>query len=169
MDATHIHLLLNHFPIIGSIIGFCLLGYGIFRKNISVENAGLVVVFIISIISIPTYLSGEESEEAIEHLPGVSEYFIEQHEEIAEVALWVMAATGIFAFVALFLNVIKKKRSPFFSISTTILTLASLVIMTIVGLYGGQIRHSEIRSEKNIQLENEYESDEHEEEEDHER
>jgi hypothetical protein len=33
MDATHLHLLLTHFPIVGTIIGIGILAYGQISNN----------------------------------------------------------------------------------------------------------------------------------------
>jgi hypothetical protein len=37
MNATHIHLLLNHFPVIGTLIGSGLLLWGIVKKQDNIK------------------------------------------------------------------------------------------------------------------------------------
>jgi uncharacterized membrane protein len=73
MSTTHIHLLLNHFPILGTFIGCLFLAWGFFKKNNSLKTAAAVLLTVISLISVPVYLTGEPAEEAIEKLPGISE------------------------------------------------------------------------------------------------
>lgn len=38
MSAAHVHLLLNHIPILGSIFGLLVLCYGIWRKSDEIKR-----------------------------------------------------------------------------------------------------------------------------------
>ena len=58
MDLTHIHLLLNHFPTIGYIIGGGLFLLSLITKSDDLKRASLVVLLGIALIAIPTYMSG---------------------------------------------------------------------------------------------------------------
>ena len=40
-----------------------------------------------AVLTIPVFLTGEETEESVEHLAGVSHDLIEEHEELAEKAI----------------------------------------------------------------------------------
>ena len=78
MDATHLHLMLTHFPIVGTIVGVGILAYGHFSNNNSIKKVALVTFFLMSILTIPVFLTGEGAEEAVEHFAGVSEKIIEE-------------------------------------------------------------------------------------------
>jgi hypothetical protein len=39
MSTVHLHLLLNHVPVIGMIIGICLLAWALFRKDQGLARA----------------------------------------------------------------------------------------------------------------------------------
>ena len=84
MDSTHLHLILNHFPIIGSVIAVFILMYGTYKNYIPLQKVALVLIVVLSIIAIPVFLTGEPAEASVENLPGVSELVIEEHEEAAE-------------------------------------------------------------------------------------
>lgn len=115
MDATHFHLLLNHFPVVGTLIGSALLFWGILKKQSNIKSSAAVILAIISIVAIPVYLTGEPAEETIEKLPGVSDTMIELHEEAATIAIWLMGLTGLMALLALFFYWKKKRgRTSFF-------------------------------------------------------
>ena len=101
MDLTHIHLLLNHFPTIGNIIGGGLFLLSLITKSDDLKRASLVVLLGISLIAIPTYLSGNGAQDAIKSLPGVSKSMVETHEGAAFVALGFMEVTGAFAWLGL--------------------------------------------------------------------
>lgn len=144
MNQTHIHLLLNHIPILGTLFAILLLLYGIYATNKSLINASLVTFIITALFAIPVFLTGEPAEESIENIAGVSKTVIETHEESAEFAIWVMEALGIFSLVTLFLI---KAEHPFAKKFTNISLLLSLVtfgLMAKVGYDGGKIRHTEI-------------------------
>ncbi|MBL0334502.1 MAG: hypothetical protein IPP73_04010 [Chitinophagaceae bacterium] len=146
MDSTHIHLLLNHFPVIGTLIGSGLLVWGIFRKQINLQISASVILALMAIVAIPVYLTGEPAEEAVEELPGVSEGLIEQHESAATLAIWIMIITGILALAAFIFNRMQKKQAGVLFIITAICSVLSFAAMARTGYYGGQIRHTEIRS-----------------------
>ena len=65
MDLTHIHLLLNHFPTIGYIIGGGLFVLSLIAKSDDLKLASLVILLGIALIAIPTYMSGNGAAEAI--------------------------------------------------------------------------------------------------------
>lgn len=147
MDATNLHLLLNHFPILGTLFGLCLLTYGLISKSNALESASLVALIVISLLTIPAFLTGGEAEEAIEHLPGVSELYIEEHEELAEVALWLMIATGALALLTLIISYAKKNTNIVLKLLVVVIAAATFGTMVAVGNHGGKIRHSELRGE----------------------
>lgn len=149
MNAAHLHLILNHFPILGTLFGMGLLAYGLFAKNKSVQNAAFVLFAIITLISIPAFLSGEGAEEVVEHLPGVSENLIHEHEEWAEKAIWLMGILGLLSLISLFFSIKNKSGAKVLSIITLVASLATFGVMAQVGNLGGQIRHTEIRKASN--------------------
>jgi uncharacterized membrane protein len=146
MDLTHLHLWLNHVPVIGIGIGFLLLVWGTFRRYEHVQNAGLGTPFITALIALPVYFTGEPAEEVVEHLPGVSEQFIELHEDAALFSLVLAMSAGAFALLAL---VAKHFSSRIGTLAVYICLLFSIVAggsLAYTANLGGQIRHSEIRS-----------------------
>lgn len=146
MDLTHIHLLLNHFPTIGNIIGGGLFVVSLFTKGDDLKRASLVVLLGISLIAIPTYMSGNGAQEAIKSLPGVSKSMIETHEGAALVAMGFMQVTGAFAWLGLW-QLRRLARIPRWNLGVIlVLTLVTLGLMTRAANLGGDIRHAEIRA-----------------------
>ncbi|WP_125185145.1 hypothetical protein [Botryobacter ruber] len=84
MDYTHIHLLLNHFPIVGTLTGAGVMVWGVLRNEKTVKAVAAVNIMAVTVMTIPVFLAGESAEERVEHLPGVSERVIEEHEVAAE-------------------------------------------------------------------------------------
>lgn len=146
MDATHLHLLLNHFPIIGTVLGVGLMAYGYLTSSDQVKKSALWTWFVMALIAIPVFLTGEPAEESIEGIAGVSEGLIEEHEEAATVAIWLMEALGLLSLVALVFSKTKDSLSKPLVLVSTVLGLVVFGAMARTGYLGGQIRHSEIRS-----------------------
>ena len=146
MDLAHIHLLLNHFPVIGYIIGGGLFLLSLITKSDDLKRASLVILLGISLIAIPAYMSGNGAQDAIKSLPGVSKSLIEAHEGAALVGFGFMEVTGAFAWLALW-QFRRLARVPGWNLAIiAVLTLVSLGLMTRASNMGGEIRHAEIRA-----------------------
>jgi uncharacterized membrane protein len=146
MNLTHLHLLLNHFPIIGTLIGSSIILCGIIKNQQQAKSIGATIFFVMAIIAIPVFLTGEPAEETVEHLQGISKSIIHDHEEAAELALWIMEIAGLFALVSLFFQYKKSSIANNLFIITFVLTLISFAFMARTGYLGGQIRHTELSS-----------------------
>ncbi len=154
MNASQIHLALNHVPLFFSIIGGLVLIYGFIRKNESIKILSLYFMIVAALFTIPVYLTGEGTEEMVEKLPGVSEGMIEEHEEMAKIGLIIIIITGITALGAL---VLKKRESllkPVLILSA-VLSFATFGVLAQTAHLGGQIRHSEIRNSTVVSTESE--------------
>ena len=165
MNYAHLHLILNHIPVIGIGFGILLLIYGFVRNNDEIKKVSLGVFVLAALMTIPVYLTGEPAEEIVENLAGVSEAFIDPHEDWAYYSLILMEITGVLAL----LNLIFFGRS--FGKKFLLVTSLSSVVAAGSILYtanlGGKIRHTEIRAdsaqtvnpEKQAETENEDEDD----------
>jgi hypothetical protein len=65
MDPAHVHLLLNHVPTVGFVIGLILFVSSLIAKNAELKRASLVVFVGIALVTIPTYVSGNAAEEVL--------------------------------------------------------------------------------------------------------
>ncbi len=79
MSAAHVHLLLNHIPILGSIFGLLLLSYGMLRRSDEIKKTSLGAFVITALLTIPVYLAGDGAAAIVRSLPGVSDAIIQQH------------------------------------------------------------------------------------------
>lgn len=145
MNEAQIHLLTNHFPIIGTLIAVGILLYAFFANNKSVANTGLVIAILMAIMAIPTFLSGEGAEHRVEDLAGTSEYFLEEHEELGETAFWVILGAGLLSIVVLVINSMRSVMSRTWTGLVLLVLIATFALMAYVGYLGGKIRHPEIR------------------------
>ena len=146
MNQAHLHLLLNHLPILGVLFGLLILAGGFFLKNNTIKRTALGMFVLSAIFVIPTYLTGEGAEEVVEGLPGVSENLMEAHEDLANIFLWVVGALGVFSLATFYADFKSKSMASSLYVLTFIAALGTMVFAKQVGTSGGEIRHTEIRS-----------------------
>ena len=153
MTSVQLHLALNHVPVILSIVGLMMLIVSFFIKNNTVTKIAYVFLLVAAVAAIPVYLTGEGTEEAVEHLPGVSESIIEEHEEVAKLGLIAIIGAGILALGSL----AAQKWQAGVRVLRVVVLLAALIsggLMAQTAHLGGQIRHSEIRNGNVVQTDN---------------
>ena len=146
MNDAHLHMVVNHFPIIGTIFGLGILITGIVMKNNVIKNVAYALFIISAIFGFASMFTGEGAEELVEDMPSVGKQIIHEHEEIAEKFAIIMYATGFFGLVSLFASYKKYRFATVFSYITLALALVAGVLTKIVGTTGGEIRHTEIRA-----------------------
>ncbi len=146
MDLAHLHLLLNHFPTIGNIIGGGLFLVALITKSDELKRASLVILLGIALITIPTYITGNGAQDAMKSLPGISKSQMEAHEGAAFSAMLLMEVTGAFAWLGLW-QFRRLAGIPNWNLAVIlILTVVSFGLMTRASNIGGEIRHAEIRA-----------------------
>lgn len=146
MDIAHLHLMLNHVPVVGVVFGFFILLWGAIRSSKEIISIGLTTMILTALVAIPVYLTGEPAEEIVEHMPGVSESMIGIHEDAATLSLVLCILSGIGAIAALIFNrSLMPKVAGYSVIGALLLSLLTATSMVRTANLGGQIRHTEIR------------------------
>lgn len=146
MNAIHLHLMLNHIPVLGTAFGLGLLILALFRKSEELKKAALGVFVIVALFAVPVYLTGEPAEDVAKPLPGVSKPLIEQHEEAAVVAFTGIVVLGVAALAGLIVFRRGKLVPAWFGFVMIIASLFASGLMAWTANLGGQIRHTEIRA-----------------------
>lgn len=153
MNDAHFHLVVNHLPIVGVLIGFLVLLVGLIMKKPEVKNTALGIFIFSALTAIAAFLTGEGAEEIVENLPGISETLIHKHEEYAELFFTLMQVLGGLSLITLFLQYKKLPFSKYGFMLILLLSMVSMGVAKYVGTSGGEITHIEIRSNTNtIQL-----------------
>lgn len=153
MTQTHIHLLITHLPIFGSILGGLVLAHGIGTKSIQTNIAAYYILILSAIGAGIAYLTGEAAEETVEKLPGVIESGIKQHEQIAIYALIALIILGVTALIACILTYRKSNLARSYAFVVLLLSMISFGLVARTGYLGGQIRHTEISNALSSNLE----------------
>jgi hypothetical protein len=143
MNGTYLHLILNHVPAIGVIIGLALGTFALLAKKPDVLKAALALFVVTALFAAITYLTGESAEEAVEGLAGVSEMRIEAHEEVAATAAVGAGVLGVLALGALVLAWGRPMR-PALGALVLVVALGVSGLITYTAKLGGEIRHTEL-------------------------
>jgi uncharacterized membrane protein len=145
MDASHIHLISNHVPIIGVLCGILVLGYGMVRQSPPTLAAAYMLFIVSALIGLVAYFSGEGAEHVAEELPGVTHDSIELHEEAALYSLISYVILMIFSVIAFIRSKNHYNRIRKLALIILILSILTFTSAAITGFLGGQIRHTELR------------------------
>ncbi len=147
MSATHIHLMLNHVPVLGVLFGLGLLAAGTWKRSDTLKRAAFVVFLVCAVAALPAYLTGEPSGKAVQGLPGLSNRVVEEHETVAQLAMSAVLVLGGLGASGLWLFRRGSVIPSWFGWLLLAVALVTGVLMSWTANLGGQIRHTEIRSD----------------------
>ena len=149
MNQAHLHLMINHLPVITTLIATTLLLIGMVRKDSGQTRTALVLLVIAALAVVPTWMTGEGAEEVLEQSPGINEELIEEHEEWANFGGGGITLAGVLAVAALFLSR-NARRQRILHAVTAVTSLVAVLFAGITAWSGGKINHPEIRAEEGV-------------------
>lgn len=143
-EGAHLHLLINHAPIFGSVFALLLLLASYFVARNVLRMTAFVVLIATAPLAFIAQRSGEPAEDAIRGFPGVQRKLLHDHEEMGEKAYLISIAVGVLALGA----AIRWRKAPVPGSAVIVMTLATAAAtgaMAYTGLLGGRVRHTEVR------------------------
>lgn len=146
MNGAHWHLVVNHLPIIFPIVGLIVMIISFIAKSEAVKRTGYAIFIIGAISAAVAMATGEGAEEVVENINGISENYIETHEESAESFALVSYILGALSIVGLWASFAKKGVNNLVSYSVAAFAVVVLFLGKQTGTTGGEIRHTEIRT-----------------------
>jgi uncharacterized membrane protein len=150
MNDAHVHMVVNHFPIIGTIFGLGILITGIVMKNNVVKNVAYVLFCISAIFGFASMFTGEGAEEIAENLPSVTDQIIHEHEEMAEKLALVLYVLAGISLLGLYLNFKKHAKANLVSYFAFVVAVVAVFLGKQTGTTGGEVRHTEIRANVSV-------------------
>ncbi len=144
MNPTHLHLVLTHIPVLGTVFALALFVFAIWRGSEEMKKAALGVFVIVALFAVPAYLTGEPSEHTVEALPGVSKAGIDRHEDAALTAFVAMSILGVAALAGLILFRRSMMIPGWYALLIGAASLIVSGLMAWTANLGGQVRHTEI-------------------------
>jgi hypothetical protein len=147
INGAHIHLMINHVPELGTFFIIMLFLYGMAKKSDEIIKVSLGAFFLLGLMTIVVYLTGEGAEKVVKNLPGVTEAFIGRHEEMAGLSLVLIVFLGIVSGVGLIFFRRSATIPKWFIALVLVLSFSAAAAVGLTVNLGGQIRHTEIRGE----------------------
>ena len=145
MNDAHLHMIVNHFPIIGTIFGLGVLIAGIALKNKTIKNTAYSLFVIAAIFAAVSMGTGDGAEEMVEDIPNIGRKIIHNHEEMAEKLAIVLYLLGVISLIGVYTNIKNHSKAGLVSLIALIISLGSVFLAKETGTSGGEIRHTEIR------------------------
>lgn len=142
MNYAHLHLMLNHLPIMGELIGLCLFLVTFFGRNDDLRRASYIIFVGVALLSIPAFLSGFGAQEMMKG-PGVSDALVRRHEGSALLSIWFMEFTGALALIGLWKSQISSRPPLGNVIAVLFFSILTVGLIARTSNTGGDIRHPE--------------------------
>jgi uncharacterized membrane protein len=111
-DAPHIHLMINHFPIILGVVG-CVAG--IIAWVTGRRDAWLYAVVTLTLAAltvVPVHLTGDSAADVMKHRWYVVRESIEKHDDMSGITMWVMLIAGVASAYAWWRMVRRGEHAP---------------------------------------------------------
>lgn len=150
MTDAHYHLVVNHFPIIGTILGTGILIAGVFLKNNTIKNVSYVLFLISAGFAALSMATGEGAEEMVEDMPNIGKHIIHEHEEMAEKLALVLYVLGVVSILGLYTNIKNHSKARLISFLALVIAMVAVFLGQQTGTSGGEIRHTEIRKDYKV-------------------
>ena len=100
LDWPHIHIMINHFPVILVMMGALAALLGLFRSRRGIWLYATATMTLAALTAIPTYFTGEPAEHALHHPWYVARGAIDKHQDAALIASVITGIAGLIALVA---------------------------------------------------------------------
>lgn len=147
MNGAHWHLVVNHLPIIFPIVGLIVLIISLISKSEAVKRTAFLIFILGALAAIAAMSTGEGAEEIAENISGITRNDIHQHEEAAETFALLSYVLGGISLIAIWASFKQKSFSTIVTIATLVFVVVLLFFAKQTGTTGGEIRHTEIRSD----------------------
>lgn len=151
MSGAHFHLIVNHFPIVGLFLALLVLLAGFALKNKTIKQTALALFILATTMAIVSNVSGENAEEVIEEMEGISHHLIHEHEEKAETFLAFMFGLGALSILAFIGEFLKKSWTKWVYLILLVASITTTFFAQQTGTSGGEISHPELRQGANVE------------------
>lgn len=142
MTDAHLHLLVNHIPIVGTPLVALLLGAALVRGSRELLGTALVAAVLIAVAGAPAYFTGEDAEHQIRKASWFKRETAHEHEERGEKAIIALGLTGVVA-AAGWWRLRSKPEDRLLAGVTLAGLVVSAALMAWTGAEGGEIRHEQ--------------------------
>jgi uncharacterized membrane protein len=152
MNLIHVHLWLNHLPILGTLIALAVFVVSLAFDRDDLKQASLALFVMIALFSIPAYMSGNAAQNVLKDNPNYSMDAIQAHQGSALIAFLFIELTGAVSLLGLW-RFSRTEKNPWMErpakwhlLAVLLLSIVTSGLMAVAGNTGGEINHAEIAS-----------------------
>ncbi len=138
MNAAHWHLMMNHFPVTGLLLGLLLWGLAFKTKRPELDRLVWIWFLLMGLLVGPVYLTGVSSHDMLHDVPGYAHDAIEAHEDWGKYTLFVLLGLSVMAVIGLI------RKTTWIQRIFPLIVLAGFAVALYTSHLGGLIRHPEI-------------------------
>ena len=143
--GPHLHIVLNHFPLIGSVFVLGLLIASAYMKNDGMRRVSLILFVVLGLLVIPTYITGAAAGWAYQGRPDMSTQLLEAHRDSALLTFIFLGLTGIVSWLVLWRERRYGRTSSAGFIAVLVLGFIALLTIIETGSLGGTVIRPELR------------------------
>lgn len=145
MNWVHLHLALNHIPVLGTLFVGILLVTALVKRSDELMRLSLIGLVALAMVSIPIKFTGDFAFESMRNTDWMPVEIASAHEQAADQATSGMFLLGLAAAFGVYRSR-GGRRLPGWLLGLTLaLALLTFVLMARAANLGGQLRHEEIR------------------------
>lgn len=146
MNLVHLHLLLNHWPIIGTFIAVVAFIVALLAKSRHLTEASLVMFALVALLSVPTYITGSAAQQVLQMEGESLDPVMATHQGAGLLALVFIELTGGLAWLGLW-QLRRRARIATWAVGAVLVSsMVTIGFVTVAGNTGGAIHHPEILS-----------------------
>ncbi|SRR5581483_7074980 len=166
ITPVHLHLLVNHLPVEGSLVSVILVIYAMARNNAELKRTALIACVVTGIAAFVADSTGGGAARVARTIAGVDKLDIKAHIAAADLARNASYVLAVVALVGLILawrkndspdtaaqpiTYTRRHKEPHLAImiATLVIGLAVAGLMANAAYHGGMIRHPEIEPNYN--------------------
>jgi hypothetical protein len=145
-QPEYVHVLINHFPLIGLLVAMVALVVGLVIRNRPAVRIGLVLVGLLALSAWPVYHYGEEGYDRVLSMADeAGAKYLAYHQQLAERWIFLYLITAGVAGLGVALGWKWPNSLPWFAAAALVLAAASLSAGIVIAKAGGAVRHREFR------------------------
>lgn len=145
-QPSYLHVLINHFPIIGTQMGALAMIVALVLRQRAALIMALVIVLIAGISAWPVYETGSAAYKPIRKISDdAGSDWLDEHLERADRLVWTFYTMAGLAAVALVVPVRWPRTSLPLTAATTLAAFACIGVGAYIAEPGGRVRHVEFR------------------------
>jgi hypothetical protein len=142
----YIHVVLNHLPIYGTMLGAFALAVSLFLRSRTAQITALILTLIAGVSAYPVFVTGERAYKAIRSLTDdAGADWLDEHMDRAEKTISAFYLLALLALAGLLVPI----KWPKLGMPLAALTLAAAILCSGIAIFiaqpGGWVRHPEFR------------------------